>query len=73
MAFVEVTVDQCLEPVELTPGSAAIGCKILKDGETRTVTARGETWAWSEDVTCTNKHKGKVIPVAFYCISQSDE
>ncbi len=71
--FLEVTVDQCLEPEELTPGTGAIGCKTLKDGESGTITARSEDWVWVEEVTCTNKHKGTVIPVSFYCISQSNE
>ena len=71
--FLEVTVDQCLEPEELTPGTGLIGCKTLKDGESVTITARSEDWVWVEDVTCTNQHKGTVIPVSFYCISQSNE
>ena len=71
--LLEVTVDQCLEPESLTPGNGAIGCKTLKEGESGTITARSENWIWVEDVTCTNKHKGTVIPVSFYCISQSNE
>ncbi len=64
---------QCLEPEELTPGTGAIGCKTLKDGESGMITARSEDWVWAEEVTCTNKHMGTVIPVSFYCISQSNE
>jgi hypothetical protein len=71
--FLEVTVDQCLEAEVLTPGTGVIGCKTLKDGESGTITARSEDWVWVEDVTCTNKHMGTVIPVSFYCISQSNE
>jgi hypothetical protein len=69
----EVTVDQCLEDQVLTPGTSILACKTLKDGESGTVTARSEDWVWVEDVTCTNQHKGTLIPVAFYCISQSNE
>jgi len=69
----EVAVDQCLEPEEVTLEMGVIGCKTLKEGESGTIAARSENWAWLEDVTCTSQHMGTVIPVSFYCTSQSDE